>query len=709
MPPEAENRAGSRLGGLLGLCLAALQVLNPLRVRVDPPDDEDVPDLVEFSPEPAQDTASETDESAGSDAAGVRAGDDPGRGAPGLARRVLLALRAARARLARTKDDAPDDGADADEADSRVESVEPTEPVQMEIPGDPADVEQTAEAAAETGREAFPARLARALRAITIRRPRRTATDDDATAGAAVSELEAEPAPPRRIKPIDALRDSVIGARDALERIDVEALPLLAGLGLDDLPTMRELEEAGTRLADEIGRRERYERAAAELEDARIAADRATARAGEAGAVAAQARDDSEAAEQEWASWLEEQGLAADLRPRAVLEAFGRIGGLRGVQSELEEQERRVEQMDTAIEEIETALQGLAGPAGLPGFEAHGAASALSDLARRRERAMVAGEAADRLHRESAASADRLESLTRNLKAAEREREDLLDQADASDGDHFRRIAERIEQRRRLAEELQQMRRASPYLSGPHVRSIESELRTTTHEAVESEKQDLQLLLDGLEEQRADLQRRLGEIDQRRQQLAGAPRTAEIQEQVGQIRASAHDNAGRWATLTLAHRLMEETIDQFRKERQPEQLKTASAYLRQFTGGRYARVRPRFDGRDGTAFEAVMDGGQVRQVSELSRATAEQLYLALRFAIIEDFGRRNGPLPVLMDDVLVNFDPVRARAACLAIARLSSRFQVLAMTCHPETVEWFQEAAHAGPDVAEVNVVELTA
>jgi uncharacterized protein YhaN len=60
-----------------------------------------------------------------------------------------------------------------------------------------------------------------------------------------------------------------------------------------------------------------------------------------------------------------------------------------------------------------------------------------------------------------------------------------------------------------------------------------------------------------------------------------------------------------------------------------------------------------------------------------------------------------------MDDVLVNFDPVRARAACTTVARLSERYQVLAMTCHPETVEWFKEAAASETVPGSVNVIDL--
>ncbi len=44
-------------------------------------------------------------------------------------------------------------------------------------------------------------------------------------------------------------------------------------------------------------------------------------------------------------------------------------------------------------------------------------------------------------------------------------------------------------------------------------------------------------------------------------------------------------------------------------------------------------------------------------------------------------------MPVIMDDILVNFDPERARQTCKALAELSRDQQVILFTCHPETVE----------------------
>jgi len=85
----------------------------------------------------------------------------------------------------------------------------------------------------------------------------------------------------------------------------------------------------------------------------------------------------------------------------------------------------------------------------------------------------------------------------------------------------------------------------------------------------------------------------------------------------------------------------------------------------------------------------------------LSRGTAEQLYLAIRFALLRDYASHSDPLPVIFDDVFVNFDPRRTRTTFDAVAGLTETHQVFLFTCHPHVVTLAQEI------VPTTNVVSL--
>ena len=92
--------------------------------------------------------------------------------------------------------------------------------------------------------------------------------------------------------------------------------------------------------------------------------------------------------------------------------------------------------------------------------------------------------------------------------------------------------------------------------------------------------------------------------------------------------------------------------------------------------------------------------GNTKQPHELSRGTREQLYLALRFGLIRDLGEHTERLPVVIDEVLVNFDPYRARLTAQSLELLARTNQVLVFTCHPSMRDLFV-------DVARAKVVEI--
>ena len=68
----------------------------------------------------------------------------------------------------------------------------------------------------------------------------------------------------------------------------------------------------------------------------------------------------------------------------------------------------------------------------------------------------------------------------------------------------------------------------------------------------------------------------------------------------------------------------------------------------------------------------------------LSLGTRQQLYLSLRIALLmtaENVGRG---LPIMCDDILVNFDDERRVQAIRALVELAKKRQVILFTCHPD-------------------------
>ncbi len=75
------------------------------------------------------------------------------------------------------------------------------------------------------------------------------------------------------------------------------------------------------------------------------------------------------------------------------------------------------------------------------------------------------------------------------------------------------------------------------------------------------------------------------------------------------------------------------------------------------------------------------------RVPGMSTGTADQLYLALRVASIEDYLDRANALPFVADDLFINFDDNRAGAGFQVLGELAKKTQVLFFTHHQHLVD----------------------
>jgi uncharacterized protein YhaN len=143
-----------------------------------------------------------------------------------------------------------------------------------------------------------------------------------------------------------------------------------------------------------------------------------------------------------------------------------------------------------------------------------------------------------------------------------------------------------------------------------------------------------------------------------------------------------------WTVLSLGEALLAGTLARYERERQPQVVARAAELFSTVTAGRYVGLVARgAAGARAPGIDALGADGSRVDCASLSRGTAEQLYLCLRLAYATTFAERGVALPIVLDDVLVNFDPDRARAVAGIVAEVARTHQVLAFTCHPHVVE----------------------
>lgn len=146
-----------------------------------------------------------------------------------------------------------------------------------------------------------------------------------------------------------------------------------------------------------------------------------------------------------------------------------------------------------------------------------------------------------------------------------------------------------------------------------------------------------------------------------------------------------------WQVLATASTMLEVIRESYESKRQPETLKEASGYLAKLTEGTYTRVWTKLIGE-----ELLVDSeeGATISVDKLSRGTREAVYLSLRLALVRAYARRGSVVPMVLDDVLVNFDGRRIRAAAEVLCEFSSQgHQILMFTCHDHIRDVFLSLA----------------
>lgn len=194
------------------------------------------------------------------------------------------------------------------------------------------------------------------------------------------------------------------------------------------------------------------------------------------------------------------------------------------------------------------------------------------------------------------------------------------------------------------------------------------------------------------------LQQQLGSLADRIRGIERSSRVIEASSELAAVDDEREHVLRRMAELQLASELLEETYGRFVAEEQPPVLSRASDLVQQATEGRWIGVQA-----EGRKLLAQAEDGSLRGPQQLSRGTRDLMYLAVRLALALRHAE-SVPLPILLDDVLVNQDPERARSLARVVSTVAQQQQVILTTCHPRIHQLFVELV---PD-ATVLALPLT-
>ena len=150
--------------------------------------------------------------------------------------------------------------------------------------------------------------------------------------------------------------------------------------------------------------------------------------------------------------------------------------------------------------------------------------------------------------------------------------------------------------------------------------------------------------------------------------------------------------AEQYVRLRSAIVLLQWAIDRYRREKQAPMLKRAGELFAILTCGSFKTLQLDFDDHDNVQLAGTRQDGRRVPVAGMSSGTADQLYLALRIAAVEDYLEHAEPMPFIADDLFINFDDRRAAAGFCVLGELAKKTQVLFFTHHEHLLDVARKA-----------------
>ena len=395
-------------------------------------------------------------------------------------------------------------------------------------------------------------------------------------------------------------------------------------------------------------------------------------------------------ARQDWCDAQTVAGLDVSLKPDDAFTHIAAVSKARSTLDELTTTEQRAQRLrnqhDRWLQRIHDTAQDLGEPCDADADPLE----CLDEWHQQLDGIQTQREELRQLKRDIRLRRQEAREFARRLKSLRRDRAELLQLGEAEDDDQFEQSAEAWSRRGEIAELLElaneELREAAA--TEPHLAVVEEDLERFDPEendrcieALETEVGDINADLQRTHEELGGVKRGLTEMESDR-------RASELRFDRKQTESQLVHALTDWHAEHAIAAAVTGLKARYERERQPAVLAKASTVLQRLTAHRYDRVwtplgqrRLRIDDPHRETWNA----------DDLSGGTREQVFLALRLSLIENILESGVELPILLDDVLVNFDGPRTKAAVEALLELSkSGRQILFLTCHDHIVEEFR-------------------
>ena len=262
----------------------------------------------------------------------------------------------------------------------------------------------------------------------------------------------------------------------------------------------------------------------------------------------------------------------------------------------------------------------------------------------------------------------------------------------------------RSEERRQIEHEIQRIETALREAGdGQPIESLRTEATSIEPDQLQVELNRLGTEAGQVVEEISRLSARHGQLKAAFDALNGSDAAARAAARQQEAAAGMAEAAERYLRLKTAARLLQWSMERFRQTRQGPMLARASEIFQALTLGSFSRLLVDADSHDSPRLVSIRtDGNKPVEVPGLSEGTRDQLYLALRLAALDQQASQGNCMPLIADDLFINFDDRRTAAGLQVLGDVSRRMQVILLTHHDHLVPLARQVLGD-----ELNVIEL--
>ncbi|WP_026590594.1 ATP-binding protein [Bacillus sp. UNC437CL72CviS29] len=275
------------------------------------------------------------------------------------------------------------------------------------------------------------------------------------------------------------------------------------------------------------------------------------------------------------------------------------------------------------------------------------------------------------------------EVLQHQVKQLTVERDALLEMAAVTNEEMFLEAGKRVE---KLEEAEKQVERLSPQIDMLEKRL--TSLSLVEHYQVKGYEENLnqeELRIQGFLSEEKKLTESIAEHRVEIANLEEGSTYGDLLHEWEMKKSHVREQVKKWAAYATAKTVLTKTKQYYHEVQLPRILQKAEEYFVYLTGEKYSKI---FSPSESEPFIVERSDGMRFYSHELSQATAEQLYLSLRFALARTFEH---DYPFIIDDSFVHFDAIRTERTIQLIKEIAKDRQVIFFTCHAHLLSFFTE------------------